>query len=455
MTITTPIIPIKQTFVGDRQTPDYKAICVFAGLGFFLDDDTYFTEQKVLKPATEYRLQAGKIISGKPWFQWHYTPVERPMGKIVEEFAALFEEIVDEQTANHKVILPLSGGLDSRTQAAALKHLNKTVSAYSYAFKGGHDETRYAQKIAQTCGFPFQGWEVPQGYLWKVINELAKINGCYTEFTQPRQMAFSGNYKLLGDVFSLGHWGDVLFDDMGVDDHLSLEQQVGVLLNKMVKKGGRELAIALWNQWGLKGDFDEYLFDRLKTLLKNVNIPESANAQIRAFKSLYWAPRWTSVNLTVFENERPITLPYYDNRMCEFICSVPEKYLSGRQVQIDYLKMRNPELAKIPWQSQRPFNLYNYHLNKLPYNLPYRVVDKAKRSLKPAKHIQRNWELQFLGVDNERELLERLLNNQKMNAVIPKDITERFYEKFKNEDAVYYSHSVSMLLTLSQFYKNA
>jgi len=451
MTITTPIIPIRQTFTGDRHTPDYRAICVFAALGFFLDDDTYFTGQKVLKPATNYQLQDGKITSAKPRFQWHYTPVERPLDKIVEEFAALFEQIVDEQTAGHKVILPLSGGLDSRTQAAALKHLNKNVSAYSYNFQGGHDETKYAQKIAQACGFPFQGWEVPQGYLWKVIDDLAKINGCYAEFTHPRQMAFAGRYKDLGAVFSLGHWGDVLFDDMGVDDSLSLDERVEVLLQKMVKKGGIELAKSLWKQWGLAGDFEMYLTERVSSLLRNINIPESANAQIRAFKSLYWAPRWTSINLAVFESDKPVTLPYYDNRMCEFICSVPEKYLAGRQIQIAYLKMRNPELAKIPWQSQRPFNLYNYHLNKVPYNLPYRVYNKLERSLKATlgqPYIQRNWELQFTGDENVKQL-KKYLAADSMKEMVSPALTAAFLDKFLTKNALQYAHPVSMLLTLA------
>jgi len=453
-TIKTNIIPCKPTFVGEEKTLDYKAICVFSALGFFLDDDTYFVEQKALRPATDYEFENGRIISEKPYFKWNYQPVERPLEQIVAEFATLFEQIIEEQVGDKKVILPLSGGLDSRTQACALKHLNKNVFTYSYAFEGGHDETLYSKKIAKVCEFPFQSWKVPPGYLWPKIEELAAINGCYSEFTHPRQMAFIEKYKNLGDVFSLGHWGDVLFDDMGLPDDLSLEKQVEVLFKKVVKKGGLELATSLWQQWNLDGNFEEYLDQRIKDLLLKINISGSANAQIRAFKSLYWAPRWTSTNLSVFENERPISLPYYDNRMCEFICSVPEKYLAGRQIQIEYLKMRNPELAKITWQSQKPFNLYNYHLNKVPYNLAYRIFDKCKRTLNPQKFIQRNWELQFLGVENEKQLKKRLFENEKMNAVLPKELSLGFYDKFINEDSVYYSHAVSMLLTLSLFFKN-
>jgi hypothetical protein len=53
--IKTPIIPIKQTFVKVKEQPhelDYKAICVFSALGFFLDTDTYWKNQKVLPPAS-------------------------------------------------------------------------------------------------------------------------------------------------------------------------------------------------------------------------------------------------------------------------------------------------------------------------------------------------------------------------------------------------------------------
>ena len=454
MTLKTPIIPIKTTFIGEPKTLDYKAICVFTALGFFLEEDTYFVEQKALQPATEYQLENNRVVSQKPYFKWYYQPVERSLQQITKEFATLFEQILTEQAAGQRVILPLSGGLDSRTQACGLQHLGAEVHSYSYQFEGGHAETAYAKKIAQVCRFPFESWSVPPGYLWDCIDELATLNGCYSDFTHPRQMAFIDKYASMGDVFNLGHWGDVLFDDMGVPDDLSVENQVAVLLKKIVKNSGMELATALWSAWGLEGNFKDYLYQRLKSLLININIPESANAQIRAFKSLFWAHRWTSVNLSVFESQRPIALPYYDNRMCEFICTIPEKYLAGRQIQIEYLKMRNPALARISWQSHKPFNLYNYHWNKTPYNLPYRVYDKIRRSIRSGTTIQRNWELQFLGKANEKQLQTRLFDNTRLHERIPKELISDFYQKFKTQDQVYYSHPVSMLLTLSLFFKN-
>lgn len=449
----TEIIPARVRFVGEREGFHKEAICVFAALGFFLAEDTYYKSQRALRTGTTYSLdESGRPVgNGKPWFNWHYEPRDISLEQATDEFASLFEKIIDEQVKDQRVILPLSGGLDSRTQAAALKHLQKPVQAYGYAFAGGHDETEYGRRIAKACDFPFEDWKVPAGYLWNCVEQLAQINGCYSEFTHPRQMAFVDRYAALGEVFSLGHWGDVLFDDMGVPDTLPVEQQVDVVLKKIVKKGGMELGTALWQAWGLAGDFKTYLTERVKQLLVAIDIPHSANARIRAFKSLYWAPRWTAVNLSIFESVRPITVPYFDNRMCQFICTVPEKFLAKRQIQIEYLKRRAPQLARIPWQEKRPFNLYNYQWNRFPYNLPFRVLSKISRMTSSKNIIQRNWELQFQGEKNDENLKHRLYNNRAFSDWIPQEVTRRFYESFKQADPVYFSHPVSMLLTLSLF----
>ena len=452
--IKTNIIPSKPIFIGEKTNLDYKAICVYTALGFFLDDDSYFVEQKALKPATHYTFDTQhKVVSETVYFQWNYNPIERSFDQVVAAFTELFETIIQEQVQDKKVILPLSGGLDSRTQAVALHHLKKDVNSYSYSFQNGLNESDYGRKIANACHFPFSDLTIPNGYLWNKIEKLAQLNGCYSEFTHPRQMAVVEELAKMGEVFSLGHWGDVLFDDMGVPDDLSFESQLDVLYKKVIKKGGLAIANQLWQAWQLEGNFEDYLRARLSTLLRKIAISESANAQIRAFKSLYWAPRWTSTNLSVFESVQPITLPYYDNRMCEFICSVPEKYLAGRQIQIEYIKRRNPKVANIEWQQHRPFNLYNYHLNKVPYNLPYRIYGKLLRTINPQKFIQRNWELQFLGKQNERHLEHYLFENEKFSNEVSTEIVKDIYSKFQKEDAVYYSHPLSMLLTLSLFFK--
>jgi len=449
-----PVIPARQMFYKKQEMPnklDYKAICVFAALGFFLEDDTYYTNLKVLKPGLAYNISHDGYAEHHPWFEWYYEPKERDFDTIVDEFGSLLESIMEEQINTRQVILPLSGGLDSRTQAVALKRLGKKTASYSYFFHGGLNEANYGKKIAKRCGFDFYPLEVQKGYLWNYIERLAQINECYSDFTHPRQMAFIDKFASMGDLFSLGHWGDVLFDDMGVPDDLSFDMQIKVLLKKLVKKSGYELGEQLWEFWHLEGSFKEYVTERVRTLLEKINIV-NANARIRAFKSLNWAPRWTSVNLSVFEQIHPITLPYYDERMCNFICSIPERYLAQRKIQIAYIKKYAPDLAEIQWQEHRPFNLYTYQWDKAPWNYPYRIQNKLLtgiRSIVNHEPVQRNWELQFVGDENENGLKKWLFHSPSFKEFISEDIVQMMYEKFLHTDRVWYSHSVSMLLTLS------
>ncbi len=451
-TVKTNIIPIQSTFakVEAPHKLNKEAICVFMATGFFLDKDSYWKDEEVLRPACNHNLdEKGILIDSKPWFQWHYNPRNISFEKALEEFTELFHTIVEEQVGDKKVILPLSGGLDSRSQAVALKTLDKNVHSYSYDFKGGYPETKIAKQIAQTCDFEFQEFHIGKSYLWNCIEELARVNNCFSEFTHPRQMAIFDEYEAMGEVFSLGHWGDVLFDGQ-TSEELSEDQQVNLIIKKIVKKGGEELASQLWEDWGLSGDFTKYLKQRIRELLKGIQI-ENSSAKIRAFKSMYWAPRWTAVNLAVFQEKQPITVPYFDDRMCEFICTLPEEYLADRKLQIEYIKQQNPEVAKIIWQSNKPFNLYNYDKNKSPKNLPYRMVNKLQRETKTLlgkPYIQRNWELQFLGNENDLAL-KGFLFSEELEGLVSKETTERFYKSFKTGDKVNYSHPVSMLLTLA------
>lgn len=453
MPVTTPIIPVKQTFakVDASHELHLEAICVFAAIGFFLDTDTYWKDEVVLSPGAHHLLDSkGYLIESQPWFKWHYSPRDISFSQALEAFTDLFETIIKERTAGKRVILPLSGGLDSRTQAVALKYIGAEVFSYSYEFKNGYKETKIAKQIAAACGFDFNSYLIEDGYLWGKLDTLFQLNHGYSDFTHPRQMAIYDQYASMGDVFSLGHWGDVLFDSTNLPP-LTFENQVEILTQKLLKRGGLQFASDLWNAWGLDGHFEMYFKQRIGKLLAGITI-EDTNAKLRAFKSMYWAPRWTSINLSIYESVKPISLPYYDDRMCQFICTIPEVYLKGRQLQMAYIKKRSPELANINWEAQRPFNLNTYMYNRFPYNFPYKVLDKMKRecnSLMGNSYVQRNWELQFLGIANKKHLEHYLFENG-LERFVDVSIIDKFYKRFSS-DPLLNAQAINTLLVLSKF----
>ena len=411
--------------------------------GFFLGDQNFVKNKYI-----------GDDFSSN--FEWSSNPREISFESAVSEFSNIFENIIKNSIDGKNIILPLSGGLDSRTLAVALRG-HKNVIAISYEFEGGIRETDYAQKIAEANDWEFHKYQIKRGYLWDNIEKISNITGCQTEFTHPRQMAIIDEISKFGDVFLSGQWGDVLFNSYGMTSNASSTEQILKLIKLIAKPGGVELSKDLWEFWGLDGDFETSFYQKIKSEYDKIKI-EEPNAKIRAFKSLQWAPRWANSNLKIFSHKKDIILPYYDKSMLEFISSVPEKILDKRRIQIEYIKNNSFELSSIPWQ-EYDLNLYQYqNFNSLYF--PRRVFRYSKRIIrekimKKNKIIQRNWELQFIGKKNEDKLKEWLFETEEIKNIIPMKILKKYYTNFKEVDPIKYSHPISMLLTLavwSKFY---
>jgi len=417
-----------------------ESISHWIATGFFLGDSSFYSNTII---------QDNK--NNKSW-EWHHSPRNLTLDQFVSEFGDLLEDLVKTDTRGKKIILPLSGGLDSRTLAAALKNV-KDIVVISYEFDNGISETKYAEKIAKIYNWEFHRYKIPKSYLWSKIGQISSVNECKTEFTHPRQAAVIDEITKHGNIILSGLWGDVLFDNADIKDNVSKKYQTDFIINNISKIGGVELANDLWNHWNLENSFDENFFMEVYKMLDTINI-ENPKSKFRAFKSLFWATSWSSTNLKFFNNNIETKTPYMDDRMFEFVCTVPEKFLSKRKIQIEYIKRKAPELAKIEWQEYE-LNLYQYrYFNSVYY--PRRLYHFIKRNImqnlfnqKPK--ITRNWELQFLGSDNNQNLKEWLFGNYDFLQFVPEEIVKDYYYRFNYNDPVKYSHPISMLLTLSVF----
>ena len=155
-----PIIPVDQIFYDKNSFKiidwdeklniydlDFKAIIVFCSLGFMLDDSTFYKNIKTLKPSTNYSFDKNKIIKSNKYWNWSYNPIERSFSDIVDEFTCLFNNIINKRTQNKSILLPVSGGLDSRTLFAPIKD-KKEVTLCSYEFENGFNESETSKKIS-------------------------------------------------------------------------------------------------------------------------------------------------------------------------------------------------------------------------------------------------------------------------------------------------------------------
>ena len=422
---------------------DYSSIAVWFSTGFFLGNKHFYSD-KIYEPTNL-----------GPNFEWFYNPRDISFNQAVDEFADLFESLIKNKVKGKKIILPISGGLDSRTIAAALSKKKNNIVAISYEFEGGIKETEYAKRIAEILDWEFHSFTIPNGYLWGKLSEISLINNCLIDFTYSRQAAVIDQISYYGDLLISGQWGDVLFDNPGIKSNANLKDQIRFITKKIVKPSGFELASALWRYWDIEGRFENELNKEIMNHLSDIKISNPIS-RVRAFKSIHWANRWANEGLKIFTRRNEMFIPYYSNEICEFICTVPEKYLADRKIQIEYIKRKSPELARVLWQKY-DMNLYKYkYFNSIYY--PLRISRYLNRIFKEKllnipSIIERNWELQFLGKENDIQLKKWLFDNPELNKIVPNNIVEDFYNKFKYVNKIKYSHSIGMLLSLSVWTK--
>jgi hypothetical protein len=449
-TFQSDIIPKVQVRTGSKDKLDIESICLFLSLGFFPGCRTFYhgLRQHAAGSVTVTD-ESGRVVSSSRHFEWHHTPREITFEQAVDEYTELFESIVSEHAMDGYTI-PVSGGLDSRTLVAACHQLGIPFNGYAYSFRRGIDENRFGREMSRKIGFPFHEFHIEKGTLWSYIDRLSETTECYAEFSHARQYSVFDELKSLGGRFLLGHAGDIFFDGLGLSGPMTEEEQMDYIWKKYVKESGYELATAVWKQWGLQGEFKEFLREVLRSEWQSIRI-ENPTARLRAFKINTYFNKSSCTNIALFRQFGPNTLPYCDDRIVKFICTVPERWLDARKMQIEYLKRRSPVLASVTWQDHRPFNLYNYQWDRPPYNYPYRAWRKIVRMTTKQDTVRRNWELQYRGEDNMSKLRAHVYRDGRINALIEPATTEKVLASFEHGNAVSNYHATTMIVTLSSF----
>ena len=172
--INIPIIPVDQIFYSTSTREliqwkdtrdleiDYQAIAIFCALGFMLDDDTYYKDIKTCQPYTKYDINNNIIKKVKKNWQWNYTPREITFLEIQDEFSSLLEKLVENKIENKRILLPISGGIDSRTLFASVKNRSE-LTLSSYEFQDGFSESETGRKLSEHFNIPFYSQKIKKG----------------------------------------------------------------------------------------------------------------------------------------------------------------------------------------------------------------------------------------------------------------------------------------------------
>jgi hypothetical protein len=433
---------------------DWEAITSFFALGFFLDDLTYYKDIRVFLPASIYRISAdGTILEHKRYWTWrHEVDHSRSYSDTVDEYDGLLRNAVN-RCSSGSIILPLSGGLDSRSLAAMLPSGPET-QAYSYGYTPNSIETRIAGQIARAKQFSFTSHTI-QPYLFERLPEIVAVLHGSQDVTQARQMSVNAWVATRAEAVLTGLWGDVWCDQMGAADGMPEGMTATELARKKMLKRGRAWLLDHIIQRQLTHDDPEALLkERIEAGMRQFDSIEDADFRIKAYKTSTWAFRWSNASLRGFEPGAVPRIPYYDADLVDFFCTVPTEFVRDRRLQIDHLKRHAPDMARIPWQAAGT-NLYLARYGHW-LSLPERVLKKAQRTLTGTPVIQRNWEVQFLTESGRNSLQEWLVEpGLQLHRWVPRDEISALLRQFFDDPSAGNGYTVSMLLTFSAWLETA
>jgi len=449
--------------VSSRRQLDWEALTGFFAFGFFPEDRTHFVDVKILQPAAHYAFGSdGRLLHKERYWQWwHKADMRRSYDDTVAEFNHHLNEVLSSQIQDGRVAIPISGGLDSRSTVAVLTPSNGALQpdprlwSYSYGYSTRSVENRIGRRVAAARGLPFQSFAIGS-YLFDRLDLIIQSVEGFQDITQCRQASVVDEISSHADYLIAAHWGDVWLDDMGLaNDQRSNDGEfvLSHVLHKLAKPERVWLLEHLCSP-RLSGEEPESILRKMvQKEISHLDHIEDPDFRMKAFKTDQWSFRWTTASLRMFQAAAFPRLPFYDSRLSDFFCTVPSRLVSGRRLQIDFLKRFAPDLARITWQDYDA-NLFRYqHSNS--WLLPKRAFKKGWRALTNKRIIQRNWEAQFLNEDGKKGLQHWLLREGlRLHEFVEPVAVRQLLDSFYSSPDKAAGYTLSMLLTFSSWLEN-
>jgi len=384
--------------VADRSSRelDWVGITGFCGFGFYPGDRTMFDDVRILRPATHSVFDdRGRLLSESRYWDWWYDPDRsRSDDDFIDEFHDVWTRTIQRQLRGTRSVVPLSGGLDSRTLFAAAAPVRASVDhpvrTLTYGYSPESVEIRIARKVAAARGHTAEEHAI-EPYLFDRMSEVVDAVEGFGALSLTRQVSASDLIASLGDHVLGGHWGDVWFDTAGAPSD-STSDPANAAYDKFVKRGRDWLFRNLCNKH-LQARPDEVLRQVLAEEIDRIPELDDADMQLKALKTEQWSFRWTLAGIRAYHLARPTLLPFYGNDIVDFFMGVPSDLVEGRLLQIRCIQRHHRDLSRVQWQaSGLPLCSHRWD----PFlAICRRASSRAARYLRSRAPVERNWEVQY------------------------------------------------------------
>lgn len=366
--------------VEDSEPLNEVALAVFLRLGYYLGEDTPFSNIRQLPPNSRLNWDAERGA--------HLHQGERPSApahamerdRAIRIYGELFHRAVEKTlpAPPSGLFLPLTGGRDSRHIAFALKRLGVEPEAYvtqHHVPTRADNDVRIAQMLAYALDRPLRSFDQPAFYLGNVLSNFRRSSYCVDEHGQLEPLR-----RGLRDVRARR-----IYDGIG-GDVMSQSRYQEEAINNLYRAGDLSaVADALFLQWGVStGGWDVLLCNDMRQALSKDKARQRLHEELAVYadchdplRAFYFWNRTRREIVFAFppREDMEVCMPYLEEELWYFLEGLPSSVRADRRLHTDTILCAYPEWAHIPFEAEgerrRPSYMENLRF----------AVDFARRAI--------------------------------------------------------------------------
>ncbi|MDP2028660.1 MAG: asparagine synthase-related protein [Thiobacillus sp.] len=349
-----------RALLGHPQAPreiDAAAVGQFLITSHLVDTRSLIRDVSVLPPAALTRIDRSGMSVARYWSPRIAAAQDDGLDKWADRLADVLAPAVRARCADAPPLLPLSGGLDSRSVAAFIPpHLAAAATACSFGHRHCHD-VRYGRRIARALGARFTRLSIPEDF--------------FKHYLEPVQMLCDGEvsiealpmYRLIG---------------MGQPGQTMLTGYLGDALSGGHLLGADSTLDTVWRKKYQGKGFSESLLERVLLPERYQAIRGGTHALIRAALEQADAATLDEKALAVELHHRQsryiayfgrmlgsryrVETPFLDQDVLDTFLSMPLVHRQGQRAYRRMLVRHAPRLAAVPEnKTRRPVTCADAH----------------------------------------------------------------------------------------------
>jgi asparagine synthetase B (glutamine-hydrolysing) len=328
-----------------RKVMDLRAVAEITVFGSPLGDRTAYVDVRVLRPGERLRVDATSVRRDFYW-RWNTLPAWRgDRADCLAELAARFRTAVRHRSGSDKrVFCLLSGGLDSRMIATALREQGTQVVACNISPPGTQDQY-YSGEVARALGCRYAPVLLARGHkpnLYMQLSKAWRAGAIDSDGPVDRpHWVFSG---LGGDTACSG----MLYDEELLGHFRSGREREGMEL--FFRRRGYQLIERLYRHeeaTRIREALVEGALEQLREFpcedpARSLNLFEMMNDQRR---HLY--PHWDNAAAHGLQ----FHLPFFDSRFLELALAIPVDWTLYHGLYHEWMEQFDPAARSVPWQT--------------------------------------------------------------------------------------------------------